>query len=221
MDQRILLGRRHQHRAIGDGLHAVKGRVVAVGPEEDAVVGGHASFQVIDEARHDRAVLVEPPCLLLERCHPGENQVADVPERLQAPGTLHAEPQDAHAVLPGLPRRIGVAPGHVVLRRRGQHGHVVPGGEVLGDRSAVRLRIRRSPPCRSGGRRTPASSRRVAWRSPRGRWLGRGAQRVDVLPQARVFDRQRFEAREQHEVHLVLPPEVLARVFVEPAVQRE
>ena len=47
------------------------------------------------------------------------------------------------------------------------------------------------------------------------------AQRVDVLPQACVLDGERFKAREQREVHLVLPPEVLARVLVEPAVQRQ
>ena len=222
VDQRILLGRRHQHGAIADGLHAVKGRVVAIGPEEDAVVGGHARCQVIDEARHDRAVLVEPARLLLERRRAGEHQVADVPERVQPPRTLHAEPQDADAVHPGLPGRIGVAPRHVVLRRRGQHGHVVPCGEVLGDRSAVRFG--------SAGhvRAVPVDDARELHRaagSPGGapgpRASGRGAQRVDVLPQARVLDRQRLEAREQHEVHLVLPAEVLARVLVEPAVQRQ
>ena len=56
---------------------------------------------------------------------------------------------------------------------------------------------------------------------PRRGGSGRGAQHVDVLPQARVLDRQRLEAREQHEVDLVLPAEVLARVFVQPAVQRQ
>jgi hypothetical protein len=140
MNQRILLGRGHEHGAIAYRLHAMEGGVVAIGPEEDAVIARHTRCQMINQARHDRAVLVEPAGLLLERRGTGEDQVAEVAELVQPAGTLHVETHHAQPVHPRFTGRVGVAPRHVVLRRGRQHGHIVPFGEVLGDRSAVRLR---------------------------------------------------------------------------------
>ena len=67
VDQRILFGGRHQHRAIGDQRQAEIGVEVAVGPEQHAVVVGAVRAEMLEQPGRVGPVLAEPLLLLLRR----------------------------------------------------------------------------------------------------------------------------------------------------------
>ena len=79
-DERILFGCRNQDRAIGDERQTEEGLVVAVGPEQHAIVLGAVLPQVLDELGHLGPVLDEPLFLFFGRRARGEDDLADVRE---------------------------------------------------------------------------------------------------------------------------------------------
>ena len=221
MNQRILLGRRHEHGAIAYRLHAMEGGVVAIGPEEDPIIAGTPDVNdQSGQARSGRSRRTSGPApgafaapvntrSLMSRNACSRRGRCTWKRSTRSPSTL---------VLTG---RVGVTPRHVVLRRGPQHGHIVP----LARCSAIVRQCASDPPVTSVPYRWTTHASLIgaagALRRRPGQAPGRAAQRVDVLPQPGILDRERLEAREQHEVHLVLPAKVLARVLVEPAVQRQ
>ena len=124
----------------GRERHTEEGRVVPEGPEQDAVVVTSVSRQVVEQRGRFGAVLPEPLLLFGRRRSAPERELADFSEPLARPGAGYREAQHAKCAVGGRPWREDVLPGDVIRRARGQHGHVVAtGGQVTGDRAAMRL----------------------------------------------------------------------------------
>ena len=109
-DQLLVLGRRHQHGAIGDERQAEPRRRVAEGEEQHAIEVAAVRLQIAEESGQLGAVQPEPALLLVVRRDVVEHAIAQAPELVQRPLARGREAVDGdRAVLSTCPAASALA----------------------------------------------------------------------------------------------------------------
>src|SRR6185369_8375044 len=139
-NDRIFFRRRHEDRAIAHDRHAEVRRVVAVRPEQHAVVLVAVRAEMLEQRRHLRSVLEKPCRFVVGRRAAARNDVVELGEVVRIARTVDGKPKNADRPDHARARRIRVLPGQVVRRTACEDRDVVMRGEPLRNAPTVRFR---------------------------------------------------------------------------------
>ncbi len=139
-DERVIMGRGHEKRLIGDEGQAEVGRGVVEGVEDEGVGRLVGAANGCEKGRGERPLLLDPGHFVEQRVLVGCHQ-ARLPLRvLPVARRVDREAAHAHAVDLVLARRVVVGPGDVIEGAGRQDGHIGRGGQPLGQPAGVLLR---------------------------------------------------------------------------------
>ena len=138
-DRRLVVRRRHQDASGRVHPQPEDRRRIQIREEDQRVIRPMVLLEIREQARAPRPLPLQPFLLVRRRMVVVEYPVGVFIERLQVPRAVVRETSYGHSADPVFALPVLVFPGDVVARAGGQHIHLMPAGEPLGDQPAVIL----------------------------------------------------------------------------------